>query len=89
MFYASPILYTLQMVRDQTSSRVVNLLAVNPFTAAMQQARHAMLGSGHYSASEAIGGEVRLLVPLAIALLTFAVGFRIFDRRAARIAEDL
>ncbi len=89
IFYASPILYTLQTVQEKASPQVMNILAANPFTTAMQQARHAMLGPGHYSASQAIGGEVRLLVPATIALLTFALGFVVFDRRAARIAEDL
>jgi ABC-2 type transport system permease protein len=89
VFYASPILYTLQTVEEKTSSQVMHALAVNPFTAAMQQARNALLGDGHYSAAQAIGGNVRLLIPLAIALLTFVVGFMLFDRRAARIAEDL
>jgi ABC-2 type transport system permease protein len=89
VFYASPILYTLQVVQQEAGDRVMHLLALNPFTVAIQQARHALLGPGHYSASEAIGGDVRLLVPLAIALLTFAVGFSLFNRRAPRIAEEL
>jgi len=89
LFYASPILYTLQTVREKASAEAMNLLAINPFTAAMQQARHALLGPGHYSAAKAIGGEVRLLAPLAIAVLTFALGFWLFDKRASRIAENL
>jgi ABC-2 type transport system permease protein len=89
IFYGSPILYTVQTVEEKAGAQVMNLLAVNPFTTAMQQARHALLGPGHYSASQTIGGGVRLLVPVAIALLTFAVGFLLFNRRAARIAEDL
>jgi hypothetical protein len=48
-----------------------------------------MLGPGNYSAAEALGGVPRLVVPLGITLVTFAVGFRLFTRRAARIAEDL
>ena len=58
MFYASPILYTLQIVAGEgRRRRSMHLLAVNPFTAAMQQARHALFGAGHYSAAEAIGGD--------------------------------
>ena len=89
MFYGSPILYTLPIVADKAGEQIAHLLAVNPFTAALQQARYALFGPGHESAAEAIGGDVRLLVPVTITLLTFAVGFLVFDRRAARIAEDL
>jgi ABC-2 type transport system permease protein len=88
-FYGSPILYTLSLVADKAGPEVAHLLAVNPFTAALQQARHAMFGDGHPSAAESLGGDLRLLLPLGITLVTFAIGFVIFDRRAARIAEDL
>ena len=88
-FYGSPILYTLTVVADKAGTRVAELLAINPFTAALQQARHVLFGPGHRSAAESIGGDVRLLIPLGITLAAFSVGFVIFDRRAARIAEDL
>lgn len=89
LFYGSPILYTLQIVQDKAGTTVMNLLALNPFTAAMQQARHALLGPGHLSAAQAAGGTVRLLVPLGITLALLAFGFWLFNRRAPWIAEDL
>jgi ABC-2 type transport system permease protein len=88
-FYASPILYTLQTVDEKAGATVVHLLALNPFTAAMQQARAALLGPGHVDAAEALGGTLRLLAPLAITAALFAAGFVLFNRRAPRIAEDL
>ena len=89
LFYASPILYTLQIVQDKAGTTVMNLLAMNPFTAVMQEARHALLGPGHLSAAQAAGGTARLLVPLGITLALLAFGFWLFNRRAPRIAEDL
>jgi ABC-2 type transport system permease protein len=89
LFYASPILYTLQIVQEKAGTTVMNLLAMNPFTAAMEQARHALLGPGHYTAAEAIGGTVRLLIPFGITVAVFVCGFTLFNRRAPRIAEDL
>ena len=86
----SPILYTLQSSQDKASTRSLHLLAVNPFAAILQQARHAMLGAGHYSAAEAIGGELRLLVPARRSRCCASRSAScVFDRRAARIAEDL
>jgi ABC-2 type transport system permease protein len=89
MFYGAPILYTLQMVADKTSYQVAHLLAVNPFTAIMQQMRYVMLGPSHWSAAEALGGDFRVLVPLGVIAALVALGYRVFSREAPRVAEDL
>jgi ABC-2 type transport system permease protein len=41
------------------------------------------------TAGEAIGGDVRLLIPLGVTLAVFALGFWVFAREAPRIAEEL
>ena len=89
MFYGSPILYTLQSVIAQTSPTVAQIMLVNPFTAVMQQARHAVIDPSHLSAAQASGGSVRLLLPALIIVVVFALGFRVFSREAPRVAEDL
>ncbi len=62
---------------------------VNPFAAILQQFRHAVIDPSHPSAAEAIGGGARLLIPLGLIALIAVVGFRYFDRKAPRIAEEL
>ena len=64
-------------------------MMVNPFAAIVQQSRYAILGPGHPSAAEAIGGTLRLAAPLAIAIGILVFGWIVFSRRAPRIAEEL
>jgi ABC-2 type transport system permease protein len=88
VFYGSPIFYMITTVAAE-SPRAAHLLMLNPFAAVLQQARHAVFGSGHPSAGEAIGGDVRLLLPLGLSAAILALGWRVFSRRAPRIAEEL
>ncbi len=85
-FYGSPIFYPIEQIENET---LRELLMVNPFAAILQQARHVFIDPSHPSAAEAIGGSVRLLVPLAITLAVIALGYRVFSRAAPRIAEEL
>jgi len=86
IFYASPIFYPITIV---TSDTLRALLMVNPLAAIIQQFRHAVIDPSHPSAAEAIGGGARLLIPLGLIALVAVVGFRYFDRKAPRIAEEL
>ena len=89
LFYVTPILFTVQMVKDRAGATASNLLMVNPFAAIMQQARHAVVDPSHVSAAAAIGGTWRLLIPLAIVVIVAVIGFVVFSRAAPRIAEEL
>ncbi|MGH7316942.1 MAG: ABC transporter permease, partial [Candidatus Rokuibacteriota bacterium] len=86
MFYAAPIFYPITIVKSETLRAI---LMLNPFAAILQQFRHVVVDPSHPSAAAAIGGGVRLLIPLAIIALVAVVGFLYFDRKAPRIAEEL
>jgi ABC-2 type transport system permease protein len=86
IFYASPIFYPIDIITNETLREV---LMLNPFAAILQEFRHAVIDPSHPSAYEAIGGDVRILIPLGLIGLIAAVGFRYFDRKAPRIAEEL
>jgi ABC-2 type transport system permease protein len=88
LFYGSPIFYPIDAVAER-SELAAKLMMLNPFAAILQQARHALIAPSHPSAAEAIGGTVHLLAPLAIGLAAIALGYRVFSRRAPRIAEEL
>jgi ABC-2 type transport system permease protein len=88
MFYGSPIFYTISTVAER-SETLAHLVMLNPFAAILQQSRYAIFGAGHPSAAEAIGGTLRLGLPLAIAVAILWVGWLVFSRRAPRIAEEL
>jgi ABC-2 type transport system permease protein len=89
MFYASPIFYTASLVRDKAGEGVLRLMMCNPFGAVVQQARHAIIDPSHESAASAMGDTAWLLVPLAVTVVLVLIAYRVFDRAAPRIAEDL
>jgi ABC-2 type transport system permease protein len=88
IFYGTPIFYTISTVAEK-SQTLAEIVMLNPFAAILQQSRYAIFGAGHPSAGEAIGGNLRLAAPLAIAIAILWIGWRVFSRRAPRIAEEL
>jgi ABC-2 type transport system permease protein len=85
LFYASPVLYVTTMVPE----RFQHAYVANPIAAVLAQLRHAVIDPGAPSAAAAIGGAPRLLIPAAIVLATFVLGWWVFNREAPRIAENL
>jgi ABC-2 type transport system permease protein len=85
LFYASPVIY----VSEVLPSSVRELAIANPIAAVLTQMRHALIDPSAPSAATEIGGQARLLIPLAIVAATFALGLWVFAREAPRIAEDL
>jgi ABC-2 type transport system permease protein len=87
-FYASPIFYPIDVVLERHVT-LATVLMLNPFAAALQQARHAVVAPSHPSAATAIGHPSLLLVPAGLTLAIVAGGYAFFSRRAPRMAEDL
>jgi ABC-2 type transport system permease protein len=88
LFYGTPIFYTVNLVAERAPS-IEPWLMLNPFAAILQQARYAIIGADHPSAAAVIGGNARLLAPIAVALGLLLLGWVVFDRRAPTIAEEL
>jgi ABC-2 type transport system permease protein len=89
MFYSSPIIFTVKMVTDKAGASVTSAMLLNPFSALLQQARHAFVDPSQIGVREAVGNDALLLVPAAIVVVLFAIGFWVFNREAPRIAENL
>jgi ABC-2 type transport system permease protein len=85
-FYASPVLY---VIGDLPQQFVREMMAINPLATILTQMRHAVLDPSAPSAGTAIGGDVRLLIPLGLILVIFVLGMWLFTREAPRIAENL
>ena len=85
-FYGTPILYPIETI---PSVQLQHLLMCNPLAVIVQQARHALIDPDAMTAAQAIGGAERLLIPAAILVVVCVAGYRIFDRSARHIAEDL
>ena len=88
LFYASAIFFPIEFVVsfDPTVGRAA---MANPLTAIITETRHLVLGPEVLSASQAAGGRVELLVPLALLAGLAALGFWVFNRNAPRVAEAL
>jgi ABC-2 type transport system permease protein len=87
-FYATPILYPIEVVREQFPEAVAYVMC-NPLAAINQQIRYAVLDATAPSAAAAIGGVGRLAVPVGIVAATFIAGLVCFVRMAPTIAEEL
>jgi ABC-2 type transport system permease protein len=85
LFYASPVIYVTAELPDSIEQEAV----ASPITAILTQVRHALIDPTAPTAGEAIGGDVYLLIPLAIVAGLLALGLWVFMREAPRIAEDL
>jgi ABC-2 type transport system permease protein len=85
LFYASPVIYVIDAMPDSIEREAM----ASPIAAVLTQMRHALIDPDAPTAAQAIGGEVRLLIPLGIVAVVFALGVWVFMREAPRIAENL
>lgn len=88
LFYATPVIYVLDGMAH-FSEGVKHLMAMNPLATILIQMRHAVIDPHAPTAAEAVGGAPWLLVPLGLLVLVVVVGYKVFDREAPRIAEEL
>lgn len=86
LFYATPILYPIQAVLGR-SETLATVALCNPIAALIQESRHLLVGG--MSLGEAIGPDILIAVPLAIAVAVTWLGVVVFDRMAPRAAEEL
>ncbi len=89
LFYCSPVIISVETVREKLSTTLLHLYMLNPLAVVFQQFRHAMITPGTLSAGEALGGWTALLEPLSIVVGVFARGFWVFNRSAPLVAENL
>jgi ABC-2 type transport system permease protein len=89
LFYASPVIISIQTVQAKLSHTLLRLYMLNPLAVIFQQFRHAMIASATPSAGAVLGSWSALFGALAIVAAIFVVGFAVFNRAAARIAENL
>jgi ABC-2 type transport system permease protein len=85
LFYASPIIYVTETFPDNIEQEAL----ASPITAVLTQMRHAVIDADAPTAAQAMGSTAKLLIPLGITVLVFALGAWVFAREAPRIAEDL
>jgi ABC-2 type transport system permease protein len=89
LFYASPVIISVETVREKVSHTLLHLYMLNPLAAVFQQFRYAMITHGTLNVGQALGSWTALLAPLAIVAGVFALGFWVFNRSAPLVAENL
>lgn len=87
MFYATPIIYPLELLEDNGVSDAARaFLLCSPMAQIVQDARWALVG-GTDPAAATLGGLTP--VPFAIVALVVAAGLATYRRYAARMAEHV
>jgi ABC-2 type transport system permease protein len=91
LFYASPVIISIQTIiaKLHIHPALLHLYMFNPLAVIFQQFRHAMITHATPAAEAVIGSWASLFGAFAIVVGLFVVGFAVFSRAAARIAENL
>lgn len=89
LFYASPVIISIETVIAKLSPTMLHIYMLNPLAVIFQQFRHAMITNASPSAGQVLGSWAALGGALAIVLVIFVAGFMVFNRAAAQIAENL
>lgn len=89
IFYASPIIIPIAVVQKHMSPTLVKVYMLNPLAVIFQQFKHAFVTHATPSAGTLLGSQAALVVPIAVVLVIFVLGFWVFNRIAPRVAEDL
>lgn len=85
MFYATPILYSPTMISGW--GRTVLLL--NPVAQILQDFRYLLITDKSITAAATISSPLLLAVPYALPFIIFTIGYFVFEKSAARFAEDV
>ncbi len=88
LFYATPIFYPVEFLIGQ-SELLTKIVMASPLAVIVVETRRLVLGPESMSASDAVGSDAFLLIPLAILVATAVAGFLVFNRMAPRAAEQL
>jgi ABC-2 type transport system permease protein len=96
LFYASPVIISVETVKEKGASflhlskaATLHLYMLNPLASVFQQFRYAMITHGTLSIGDAFGSWVGVIWPLAIVIAVFVLGFWVFNRSAPLVAENL
>ena len=88
LFYATPIIWPLSKLHE-SQHLLKHAVVSSPLGAIMVQMYKAFINPSAPSAIDAVGGGIRILLPLGLIFVVFALGVWLFNREAPRIAENL
>jgi len=85
-FYATPIIYPVQVIHNSVITKV---LLLNPIAFSIQGARHSLVTNQAITTNSAWGDSLAVLIPLIIVVIFFLIGLFYFKSRANSFAEDI
>jgi ABC-2 type transport system permease protein len=85
LFYASPVLYTI----DNVDGGVRSVLQLNPITGILEQLRTWMVDPTAPGGITAVGGWTNSIIPISLGIGVFFLGLWVFHREAGQAAERL
>lgn len=85
LFYATPILYLLQMAPP----KLAKALSVNPLAQIIQDMRAVLITSETLTTKEVFASQLGRIGPALVVLVVLVVSVRYFKRSASSFAEDL
>ena len=88
LFYATPIFYPVEFLVGQ-SELLTKIVMASPLAVIVVETRRLVLGPESMSASDAVGSDAFLLIPLVLLVAIAVAGFMVFNRMAPRAAEQL
>ncbi|MEA2273941.1 MAG: type transport system permease protein [Solirubrobacteraceae bacterium] len=90
LYFVSLILIPWEAINDDGHHATLShVVMINPLAAIVQQMRHALIDPTAPTAAAAAGSWELLLVPAGIVVALVAIGYRVFDRAAPYVAEEL
>jgi ABC-2 type transport system permease protein len=90
LFYATPIIYPLQMVIAYGGNIAGQFLMMSPVAVVIQQARAEVVGHANVvTAQQVFSNPVYLVIPYVIIVLVIVFGGLYFKRNQAKFAEQV
>ncbi len=90
LFYATPIIYPLQMVIERAGEMAAKLIMLNPIAVLTQEARSQLIGSEvAVTASQLSSNIIYLTIPYAIIIGVGILAIWYFRKRSAKFAEEI
>ena len=90
MFYATPIIYPLQMVVGVGGQIAAQILMLNPIAVIIQQARADTVGHQNViTATDVFSNPIYLLIPYALMILVSILAMMYFRKNQSKFAEQV
>lgn len=89
LFFLTPIIYPLDMVRDRLSGTFLSIYLLNPMTSLVTLFRKAFLGEALFPGGEFLPSEPAFYVSLGLSAAVLLVGVRVFGKLEPYFADHL